>query len=127
VEPNVSTARALRRFLRDWGLALKLDIVEDATAALVSIARAMPDLLITDLVMQPLDGFELIKAIRRSADMARLCILVTTALPDEEIRARGGLDSRTLCYRKPLPFQRLAGFIDARLMALNELGADRGG
>jgi CheY-like chemotaxis protein len=127
VEPNVSTARALRRFLREWGLTLKLDIVDDATSALISIARAMPDLLVTDLVMQPLDGFELIKAIRRSADMARLCILVTTALPDEEIRARGGLDSRTLCYRKPLPFQRLAGFIDARLMALNELGADRGG
>lgn len=125
-EPNVSTARALGRFLHNWGSAVKLTSVDTATDALVSIGRAMPDLLITDLAMQPLDGFELVKAIRRNADMAQLRILVVTALSDEDIRARGGLDRRTLCYRKPLPFQRLAGFIDAQLMALDERGANQG-
>ncbi|WP_051242990.1 helix-turn-helix domain-containing protein [Azohydromonas australica] len=127
VEPNVSTARALGRFLRDWGSAVKLISVDNATDALASIACAMPDLLITDLVMQPLDGFELIRAVRRNAGMARLRILVTTALPEEEIQARGGLDNRTLRYRKPVPFQRLAGFIDAQLMALGEPGGGYGG
>lgn len=127
VEPNASTARALGRFLRNWGSAVELHSVDNATDALVAIARAVPDLLITDLVMQPLDGFELIKAVRRNAGMARLHILVTTAMSDEEIQARGGLDNRTLCYRKPLPFQRLAGFIDAQLMALDEPGAGRRG
>ncbi len=124
VEPNASTARAMEKFLGDWGTALELTVVDNAMDALVAMARHLPDLLITDLAMQPLDGFELIKAVRRSFDTPRLRILVTTAMAEDEIQARGGLDPRTLCYRKPLPMQRLAGFIDAQVLALAEAEAD---
>jgi excisionase family DNA binding protein len=123
VEPNASTARAVEKFLAEWGGAVRLGVVENAMDALVSVARHMPDLLITELEMQPLDGFELIKSIRRSFTAPRLRILVTTALPQEEIQARGGLERGTLCYRKPLPLQRLAGFIDAQLLALGDADA----
>lgn len=120
VEPNAATARALEKFLGDWGPALELTLVDNAPDALVAMARHLPDLLITDLAMQPLDGFELIKAVRRSFHAPGLRILVATAMAEEEIQARGGLDRRTLCYRKPLPLQRLAGFIDAQVLALGD-------
>ena len=89
VEPNASTARAVAKFLEEWGAALELTLVESATDALVSMARHLPDLLITELAMQPLDGFELIKSVRRSFDAPGLRILAVTALPDEDIQARG--------------------------------------
>jgi excisionase family DNA binding protein len=120
VEPNASTARAVAKFLEEWGSAVELTLVESATDALVSMARHLPDLLVTELAMQPLDGFELIKSVRRSFDAPRLHILAVTALPDEDIQARGGLDRRVLCYRKPLALQRLAGFVDAQILALEE-------
>lgn len=118
VEPNASTARAVAKFLDEWGPALELSMVESATDALVSMARHLPDLLITELAMQPLDGFELIKSVRRSFNAPTLRILAVTALPDEQIQARGGLDRGVLCYRKPLALQRLAGFVDAQILAL---------
>jgi hypothetical protein len=42
-------------------------------------------------------------------------VLVVTGLSDEDIAAKGGLDPMTLCYRKPLSFERLGGYVDARL------------
>lgn len=118
VEPNAATARAVEKFLGEWGAALELVVVESATDALVSMARHMPDLLVTELAMQPLDGFELIKSVRRSFDASGLRILATTALSDADIQAHGGLDRHVLCYRKPLALQRLAGFVDALVVGL---------
>lgn len=120
VEPNAATARAVEKFLGEWGPALELAVVESATDALVRMARHMPDLLVTELAMQPLDGFELLKSVRRSFDASRLRILAVTALSDADIQARGGLDRRVLCYRKPLALQRLAGFVDALILGLEE-------
>ena len=71
------------------------------------------DLVITDLAMEPFDGFHLIRTLRGSRDLQDTRILVVTGLSDDEIAARGGLDEATLCYAKPLSFQRLHGYIDA--------------
>lgn len=120
VEPNAATARAVEKFLGEWGPALELAVVDSATDALVRMARHMPDLLVTELAMQPLDGFELIKSVQRSFDASRLRILAVTALSDADIQARGGLHRRVLCYRKPLALQRLAGFVDALILGLEE-------
>ena len=112
VEDNATMIKAYTKALSEWGSGVNLYFAGDGAAALLAIAQRRPDLVITDLAMEPFDGFHLIKTLRGSSDLAETAILVVTGLSDEEIKARGGLDDATLCYRKPLSFQRLGGYID---------------
>jgi PleD family two-component response regulator len=107
--------KAYTRIAAKWGPRLELVFATDAAAALLHIAQRRPNLVVTDLAMQPFDGFHLIRTLRGSPELADTRILVVTGLTDDEILAQGGLDEYTVCYHKPLSFDRFEGFIDARL------------
>ncbi|HYL99895.1 MAG TPA: response regulator [Blastocatellia bacterium] len=75
-------ARAMLTFLlREEGFLVTA--AEDGRAALQLIDAACPDLVITDLQMPNLDGFELIKALRRRPSYSGIPILVVSACCDE--------------------------------------------
>jgi DNA-binding response OmpR family regulator len=57
---------------------------EDADEALRHISRTPPDLVITDLGLPGLDGFDLCRAVRTSPDTARIPLLILTASPSRE-------------------------------------------
>lgn len=113
VEDNPLQLKAYEKAVAEWGPRVTVSYAGDGAAALLAIAQRRPDVVITDLAMEPFDGFHLIRTLRGSKDLQGTRILVVTALSDEEIASRGGLDSETLCYTKPLSFQRLHGYIDA--------------
>ncbi len=113
VEDNPVQLKAYSQAVADWGDRVSVSYAGDGAAALLAIAQRRPELVITDLAMEPFDGFHLIRTLRGSTDLADTRVVVVTALTPEEIAARGGLDSTTLCYHKPLSFQRLHGYIDA--------------
>ncbi len=113
VEDNLVAARAMIKVLNSRSARLEILEARDAASALLKCAEFDPDLVITDLVMEPFDGFHLIRVLRSSERLADTAVLVVTGLSDDEIRARGGLGEDVLVYRKPLANERLAGFIDA--------------
>lgn len=115
VEDNPSMRRAYAKMAERWGDRLDIAFANDAAAALLDIARRRPDVVVTDLVMQPFDGFHLIRTLRATPDLADTRILVVTGLDEAEIARMGGLDALSLCYRKPLSLERFAGYIDARI------------
>lgn len=115
VEDNATMLKAYARFAAQWGPRVEVSFAGDAAAALLAIAQKRPDVVIADLVMTPFDGFHLIRTLRASSDLAATRVLVVTGLSDKEIAARGGLDELTLVYHKPLSFERLAGYLEARL------------
>ncbi len=51
---------------------------EDGNDALAKLAEIKPDVLVTDINMPKMDGFELIAAIRERADMRELPVVVMT-------------------------------------------------
>jgi PAS domain S-box-containing protein len=55
-------------------------VVTDGRATLDSVRQSMPDLLILDLLLPDLDGWEVLKALRGSASTRDLPILALTAL-----------------------------------------------
>ncbi len=118
VENNATMVKAYAKAAAEWGERIDVSFAGDAAAALLAIAQRRPDIVITDLAMEPFDGFHLIKTLRGSPELRNTRILVVTGLTDTEIKARGGLDEATLCYYKPLSFQRLAGYIDGFLQAV---------
>lgn len=115
VEDNQTMVRAYMKLAQKWGSGVELSFAGDAAAALLQIAQRRPHLVVADLMMEPFDGFHLIRTLRSSPELADTRVLVVTGLGPEEIQAKGGLDPLTLVYRKPLSLERFSGYIDARV------------
>lgn len=93
--------------LGSWGLPIELHSVPSGFDALVRIGAARPDLLITDLRMPGIDGFEMIRALQASEAISDLEVIVVTALTQHTIAERGGLPDRITVLHKPLRFEDL--------------------
>lgn len=64
-------------------------LASDGEEALTSALANPPDLLITDINMPRMDGWELIAALRDRKGLANLPVIVLSELTDEDSRARG--------------------------------------
>lgn len=104
--------------LGSWGLPLQVRLVSSGIDGLLEIGRVPPDLLITDLRMPGLDGFEMIRRLRADPRLQDLDILVVSGLTEGEIAENGGLPPDVVLYGKPVPFRELKGFVQAKIMAL---------
>ncbi len=100
------------RHLRSWGLPIHLASVPSGFDALLQIGASQPDLLITDLRMPGIDGFEMLRALKASGAIAELEIIVVTALTEHTIAERGGLPAGVTVLYKPLHFADLRKRLD---------------
>ncbi len=117
VEDEPDFRRLFELHLGSWGLPIELQSAPSGFDALVRIGAARPDLLITDLRMPGIDGFEMIRALQASGAISDLEVIVVTALTQHTIAARGGLPDRITVLHKPLRFEQLR----QRLLQLIEL------
>ncbi|WP_374276341.1 response regulator [Azonexus sp.] len=102
--------------IESWGLPLRIRMVANGFDGLYQVGQRIPDVLVADLMMPGLDGFEMIKRLRANPDLARMDIIVVSAIDAEEIRRRG-LPSDVTIFGKPVPFHELKGFMLGRLAA----------
>ena len=116
VEDEPDFRRMFELHLGSWSLPIDLQSVPSGFDALVRIGAARPDLLITDLRMPGIDGFEMIRALQASESISDLEVIVVTALTQHTIAERGGLPERITVLHKPLRFEDLRH----RLMQLLE-------
>lgn len=107
VEDDSILLRLYQLRLAGWACAPALDTATDGFEGLVKIGLRRPDLLISDLQMPHLDGFAMIRSLRRQADCADMQIVVITGLGTEEIEAAGGLPEGVRVFPKPIPFAQL--------------------
>lgn len=61
----------------------------DGNDALEKIAEQKPDLMISDVMMPVMDGFELVNRIRQDKQWADIPVILLTALTDEEKQLKG--------------------------------------
>ncbi len=66
-----------------------LSFAADGTEGLASARRLRPDLVLLDVMMPGLDGFAVCEAIRADPDIARLPVIMVTALDDFASRVKG--------------------------------------
>lgn len=106
----------LYRFtLPAWNLPVRYVFVSSVFEALVEIGRRPPDLLITDLRISGVDGFEIIKVLRADPVLGTLNIVVVSGMEPQEIDAHGGLPPEITVFPKPLSFELLQGYVKACL------------
>lgn len=87
--------------------------IDHGLDALVEVGREPPDLLVADLRIPGIDGFEMIRRLRDNPLASDVAIVVVSALSEKDIAAAGGLPQDVTVYRKPIPFHELRGYIQA--------------
>lgn len=85
--------------------------------ALRIMLRARPRLLITDIMMPGMDGYELVDALRRDELLADLPVIMLTARTEDEDVTRGYASGTDLYLTKPFRPSELLAFVE-RILAL---------
>jgi len=113
VDDDAMQRAYLQTCLAQSGRDMTVSAAADASQALIQIERHRPDLVITDLAMQPFDGFHLVNALATEAEYAGISVLVVTGLPPDDPVLQQRLPDWVSVYRKPVAPQRLIGYVDA--------------
>jgi chemotaxis protein histidine kinase CheA len=86
VDDSISVRRVVARHLRTMGL--DVDEVSDGLEALGRLRARPYGLVVTDLEMPRLDGFELVAEMQRIAPLASIPVIVASTKVDEETQRR---------------------------------------
>lgn len=117
VEDDEPTRELYQLEFESWKLPIDCTWMSSAVEALMDIASMRPDLLITDLSMPGVDGFEMLKALKRNQDLADMQVLVISGLPRQSFDSRGGFPEDAYMLPKPINFDWLQGFMSAMVAA----------
>ncbi|MCA9657484.1 MAG: response regulator [Myxococcales bacterium] len=87
----VDDEQSLRRLIDRYLTMQGYDVVcaSDGNEALAEVERRVPDLIITDVMMPNLDGWDLVQKLRTKADLLFVPIIYVTALGAGKDRIRG--------------------------------------
>ncbi len=107
VEDEEDLRRVYEIVLSRWPMQPQVVSVADGYAALVRIGIDRPDMVITDLHMPGMNGFEMIRTLRAQPELADLEIVVVTGLDANDIDDRGGGPADVPVLPKPIPFEQL--------------------
>ena len=96
VEDDAATRDVIKRALERDGWAVSE--AENGRRGLLSVARHVPDLIVLDLMMPEMDGFEFVAELRKSESGRRIPVVVVTAkeIGSEERRRLDGQVRRVL-------------------------------
>lgn len=107
VEDDPVVLRVCERQMARWPMKPQIVTARNGYEALVRIGLSKPDLLITDLHMPEMDGFQMLQQLRNMSELADVTIVVVTGLDPEDVKARGGVPPGIPVLPKPIPFDRL--------------------
>ncbi len=87
VDDNTTNLQLLRDTLD--GLGYKLLVAKNGKTALSIAHKASPDLILLDIMMPEMDGYEVCKRLKTDETTAQIPIIFVTALSDAEDEAKG--------------------------------------
>ncbi len=105
VDDEPSLRRLIDRYLSMEGY--EVVCVADGSEALAEVELWIPDLIITDVMMPKMDGWNLVEQLRRKADLLLVPIIYVTALGGGEDRIRGFRNGGDDYLTKPFELEEL--------------------
>lgn len=87
VDDDPDMAAFLARLLKAAGMGV--DTVGDGKSALASVAAGMPDLILLDVMLPDMSGFQICERLKSTPATALVPIVLVTALEDHQSRVRG--------------------------------------
>jgi CheY-like chemotaxis protein len=107
VEDDDNLLRLYKARLAQWPMKPVVSLADNGVTGLLMMGRSNPDLLITDLDMPGLDGFNMLRVLHQTPEMRQATIVVVTGLDSAEVERRGGVPQGVEVLPKPVPFERL--------------------
>lgn len=126
VDDEPAVIRAIQRELDKHGGPYEVDGCTSGVEALVRIGAVQPDLVLLDIYMEGLDGFEVCRRLRGIPELERLLIVAITAQPTDEARKRimdcGAADY----WVKPVRAEQVTGLLEPAAVPAAQPSAEPG-
>ena len=104
-----------RHLLQDTCLAVNPHVdccaISSAIDALLQLPVFNPHVMLIDLLMPEVDGWELVKRVQQQKDYAKLQIITLSALSKDELQSRGGPPQGSQFVSKPVDLGWLRGYL----------------
>jgi PleD family two-component response regulator len=114
IDDNQDTLRLLQKYLT--GTRYRFVGVSEPERALASAEQTDPRVIILDVMLPDVDGWELLERLREHPKTSSIPVIVCTILPQEELALHLGAAA---FIRKPVSRQRLLAALDQQLEALS--------
>lgn len=113
IEDNKMERKIYEKQISSWNLNAKLTFCENGYQALIEIARHKPDIVLADIVMDGMDGYEVIRTILGYPELGDINIAILSSLRPQDLDARGGIPAGVEFFCKPVNFDELRGYLRA--------------
>lgn len=100
IEDDSSLRDTLSIHLRSAGYTVR--VAADATEAIRAILAGVPDLILSDVTLPYMDGFELLEVLRRDETTRSTPVILLTGLVDDDNYVRGIRLGATAYLTKPV-------------------------
>lgn len=108
VEDDPDLMQLFSLMVDGWKFPVEFIVADNGFDGLVKIGQLQPDMVITDLNMPGMDGFALVRSLRKPhANFQVNKLVVITALSQDDITDRGGLPPDVEVFHKPVPFDKI--------------------
>ena len=111
VDDNSDAAELLAELVRLFGY--DVTVVFSGLDALQSVAALPPDVILLDIGMPGMDGYEVAQTLRERPECAKLRIIALTAWGDADARARTAASGFNLHLTKPAALPTLLGALES--------------
>ena len=118
IEHHAPGREMIKSIFEQWNLPIDCMVMASGMEALIGISSLHPDVLITDVSMPGVDGFEFLRALRADPSFAALSLLALTDLDECDVAERGGFPEQTIHLKKPLDMNWLNGYFVASLRSV---------
>ncbi|NDD15249.1 MAG: response regulator, partial [Betaproteobacteria bacterium] len=123
VEDDPNIMRLYQMWVQSWNFKVDLTLAHNGYEGLLLIGQLRPDVVLTDLMMPGMDGFQLVRSLKGSKlGFASVKLVVVSSLSRQDIQNRGGLPEDVDIFEKPIPFDRIEAIV---LQEVKQLTASR--
>lgn len=111
-EDNEVYRDLLEFYFNNLQVPVNLTFVSDGFECLISLGKQVPDIIITDLNMPKISGFEMIRHLAACDTYNDVQIIALTGLTQVDVEEKGGLPARVRVFYKPFSFKQLELIVD---------------
>jgi excisionase family DNA binding protein len=118
VEDDTTLLKLYELKLRSFVVQCELVTASDGQQGLLMLGLCKPDILMLDLMMPGMNGFDLLRTLQRMPDFKHIKVIVVSALTAADILNQGGLPSGVAIVPKPVSFDVIETMFAQRAVEL---------
>jgi len=111
VDDDYQQLRLYEKHFSAWRIDACIHTARNGYEGLIKVGRYFPDIIIADLIMPEMDGFQMLKAVKEMPELEQSLVIVITGLTKDEVIEKGSLPEDVYLLTKPVSFAKLENII----------------